>query len=68
MEWISVQDRDPEKSGHYLASDGDDVAELYFESRRKVNLWLEIDGKSSEPIDDITHWMPLPKPPTKQGI
>lgn len=67
MKWISVKDKHPGKSGHYLASDGDEVAELYFESRRKVNLWLEINGEPA-PIDDITHWMPLPKPPTKQGI
>jgi len=61
--WLSVKDRFPEKSGSYLASDGDTVAELHFETRGRLRLWLEPSGKPSEPIDDITHWMPLPEPP-----
>lgn len=68
MKWISVKDELPENSGNFLATDGDITTELYFEKRQRCHLWLESSGKPSEPIDDITHWMPLPKPPTKQGI
>ena len=62
-EWVEIAEHLPPKSGNYLVSDGEIVTELYLEKRRRINLWLEINGKSSEQIDDVTHWMYLPKPP-----
>lgn len=60
MEWISVDDRLPE-SGQalicHLSSYGLPVVSVSF-----------IQGKSfysgsSYPVQRVTHWMPLPKPP-----
>lgn len=55
MEWISVKDRYPEKSGMYLVWDTekDDVA--LFPWLGEPVLWWK-NGT-------ITHWMPVPDPP-----
>ena len=53
-EWIRVEDRLPE-DGQFVLSFGCEVYVL--EYRQK--LWWDCD----EPINKITHWMPLPEPP-----
>ena len=61
QEWISVKDRLPDSGKYVLAycSDG-----LYGEGHYRAyeNKWYlsKITYKS---IPDVTHWMPLPKPP-----
>lgn len=61
-EWISVKDRLPNKSGHYLA---------YIKNRNAIyvekwenNLWFLYDWWGI--TDDITHWMPFPEPPKEE--
>ena len=63
IEWISVHDMLPGRSCNCIATDGETVAELRFENRNRFGLWLEPSSIPNEPIDDITHWMPLPEPP-----
>ena len=62
MEWISVKDRLPEKSGDYLAftEKGIFIVLSYSEMHRAFNAydWCE----NITPIR-CTHWMPLPDAP-----
>lgn len=73
QEWISVKDKLPESSGHYLAcTKFNDMYVCDFEksSRPQKRRWqvvcecchAEDDQFSS---DDVTHWMPLPDLPQK---
>lgn len=63
MEWISIEDRLPEKDGFYLV-----YAKSYNAFFPDVSIQEYVreigftyDRYLSE--DSITHWMPLPKPP-----
>ena len=62
MEWISVDDELPKKSGDY-----DVQYSRYFNDTGRYNHsffpWLRYwhDEKYSDRI--VTHWMPLPEPP-----
>ena len=79
-EWISVEDRlpdiDPCGKGRYGGTrsvrvlctckqrDGRTfVKEGYYEPCGNGNVTWRIPGS----IDSVTHWMPLPEPPTKGG-
>jgi hypothetical protein len=56
--WISVQDRQPEKVGHYLGWDaGHGASTAFFNEGR----WQDCFGWEDAPI---THWMPLPPMPS----
>ena len=79
QEWISVDDRLPEKDGAYL------VTTNSFGDRQSVKLrWFAKNGENVDahdlagqkdvwylydiecgyvPINSVTHWMPLPLPP-----
>lgn len=59
--WISVEDRLPEKEGHYLASDGPSVFEAFFGGE---TTWYD----PVEEWDEYTvdHWMQLPEPPKEE--
>jgi hypothetical protein len=65
MEWISVNDRLPEEDEDVLvmtaegkfASGGMHVASL-----DEDGVWYPSHGDGWE-FPDVTHWMPLPKPP-----
>ena len=79
QEWISVEDRLPEKDGAYL------VTTNSFGDRQRVKLrWFAKDGENVDTsdlagqknvwylydiecgyvsINSVTHWMPLPQPP-----
>ena len=63
MEWISVKDRLPERSGEYLVftANGAYMALEYSEKHRAFNAsdWLEDANKAIS----CTHWMPLPDVP-----
>ena len=60
--WISVEDELPPNKGGF----SDEVLTYAYASKRYVvamfcyisNCWFGCD-------DSVTHWMPLPKPPTK---
>lgn len=62
-EWINVKDKLPSEKGYYLVAIPHkwrgisewNIITLYFRGKTK---WATCNG-------DITHWMPLPKPPEK---
>ena len=63
QEWISVDDRVPKNSGHYIVvhrnkhNGSTSIAiEAYIKCR--VGEWW-----SNDYVYDVTHWIPLPKPP-----
>ena len=55
-EWISVEERLPDKDGKYLA---------YYGRRGFIMLWYyhELEGVFGFEHWDVTHWMPLPEAP-----
>lgn len=65
MEWVSVEDMLPDITMPVM------VWDRYFLMCTAVlhidNKWLldatYIDGKNRIELDQVTHWMPLPKPP-----
>ena len=67
--WISVNDRLPnsDEGDDFLAvsKNGGLVSEAYFERDcgHGRNLWSDGSGN----FYDVTHWMPLPEPPKKEG-
>ena len=64
MEWISVKDKMPETDEfHFVNCLVCRFSKSVFEARwnPRVNDWQQL---SFEKLDNITHWMPLPEPPT----
>ena len=61
-EWISANDRPPEKAGDYLVSTKSGFVWTYF-FRPSIG-WYDSSGYLA---DDVTHWMPLPEPPMEEG-
>ena len=66
QEWIPVGERLPEESSYYLYAANspyrglkDGVGVSYYMHKSKK--WSKTNG------DYVTHWMPLPKPPGKDG-
>jgi hypothetical protein len=68
-EWISVEDRLPDKGQEVLAYRGDfngDMMNTYTYLGRKN--WEDDYGyRGSTVHEGITHWMPLPEPPKMKG-
>jgi hypothetical protein len=63
MEWISVKDKLPENASDVLVTDGDAQMVAFYGKLKK--LWIfHVDFWHHE---DVTHWMPLPEPPTVNG-
>lgn len=68
MEWISVEDRLPETWGSYLiyipggvgAGDGSILTARWFDIKQQ---WKAAQQHAI--FQDVTHWMPLPTPPTQ---
>lgn len=60
MKWISVKDKMPEEDQHVLITDGEDVVEGWLDTCSDKDVWYYSDYYQKQ---DITHWMPLPKPP-----
>ena len=54
--WIPVSERNPEKTGRYLVA---------CEGIRGTVIRVYKDGWSS--LQEVTHWMPLPKPPKERA-
>ena len=62
QEWISVKDRLPELGERVICTDGDAVFEQYrVEHSCVYGMWDRCGLKS--PMQEVTHWMPMPKPP-----
>ena len=60
QEWISVDDRLPEKYAMVLIYDGDSVEpSLFFGDLG----FYEADKYEANPFCGVTHWMPIPLPP-----
>lgn len=73
-QWISVEERLPDKEGKYLVTvyDGITPDVLYFYKRypycnRGIRtdrpVWCDCDDYGDFEEDSVTHWMPLPEPP-----
>lgn len=75
-QWISVEDRLPDKEGKYLVTvyDGITLAVLYFYKRYPYcnsgirtdrPVWCDYDNYGYGDFEEksVTHWMPLPEPP-----
>lgn len=62
-QWISVNDRLPEKNGRYLCRY---EQEVYEEVCRCTGFGMfdsDIGEKGGWLVGKVTHWMPLPEPP-----
>ena len=69
-EWISVDERLPDKFGKYLTyikshySSYVDI--LYYDSNQSA--WYFFDNEWGDcEVNDVTHWMPLPEAPKMKG-
>jgi len=59
--WISVEERLPEKSGHYLAVINGETGEAsYF--GHESHSWLDPVEELEDWTRFVSHWMPLPEP------
>lgn len=79
--WISVKDRLPDIGTEVLVYDGTDIVQAYVGIHKGIKRWVGsrnvtdsmADGyvqdrticKIGDTFDFITHWMPLPEPPTE---
>lgn len=61
MEWISVKDRLPNDSNEVIITDGRFVTGGY----GWYGDYFSNDYDDNMELSEITHWMPLPAPPTK---
>lgn len=65
QEWISVKDRLPDSNyGSVLiyTKDGGVAEGQYYDT---IKAWLQFRWSVEDA--EVTHWMPLPEPPTKKG-
>ena len=60
-EWISVEERLPERTGKYLV--------FTYNRRLYIGDFIDHYCDGNPQFDDykVTHWMPLPEPPKKDG-
>ena len=67
QEWISVDERLPERSTRVLAySKKYNEADVYYYGG--ADEWWDNDGWASAKYYEITHWMPLPGAPKMKGV
>lgn len=59
--WVPVEHRLPEQDGVYIVYDGESVYSAEYERGRPVSEWT--DDYEGYCDFDVTHWMPMPKPP-----
>jgi len=68
MEWINVKDRLPEEGSDVLAIIPKEEGGYYipFECEFDGRTFFNSDGYNERCYSHkVTHWMPIPKPPTK---
>lgn len=62
MEWISVKDQLPEKYKEVLVYSKERIFHAFWDNiSSSIYDWYDIQNLWI--IEDISHWMPLPKPP-----
>ena len=67
-EWISVEDKLPEKNQEVLVYRGDHSGLMNVYTYMDKNEWEDDYGYWGRTYDEgITHWMPLPKSPEKEN-
>lgn len=69
-QWISVEDRLPEKDGTYLVHYHDDVIGEYVITRqfwKKPNKFAPMEYFEEHTGRKALHWMPLPEAPKMKG-
>lgn len=69
-DWISVEERMPKPEVSVLIATVDDGLSIAFWCSY-IEWWYESPGHGKDPLDgdyyiaeDVTHWMPLPDPPS----
>jgi Protein of unknown function (DUF551) len=61
MEWISVKDRLPNMGIDVLVYSKDRIFHAWWDNISSSHDWYDI--QNTWIIEDVTHWMPLPKKP-----
>lgn len=65
MEWVKCSERMPEQTGDIIVvSDGIVMSGVSY-SRKKGFYLQALEYDADEPVDDVTHSMPLPEPPSE---
>lgn len=68
MDWISVKEKYPSiQDEEILAWDGEKVWLLYWNYAGRGRQTGFYHDDLGGPYETITHWMPLPEPPAKNG-
>ena len=63
MRWVSVKDELPNVNQYVIIYDGTSVKDFYyFNNLKEFRSFYEEDGIQPK-NENVTHWMPLPKPP-----
>jgi hypothetical protein len=61
--WTRIKDKLPTQDNYFLVFDGQDVIIAWFQHREVSNIKpLLFYNEYNHPLD-VTHWMPIPKPP-----
>jgi hypothetical protein len=64
--WIACSERMPEETGDIIVvSDGIVMSGISY-SRKKGFYLQALEYDADEPVDDVTHWMPLPAAPQQE--
>ena len=67
MEWVSVKDRLPTDYTTYIVCSDEDGTVWFMDYYGCGWESCDSDGESKIYKDDITHWMPLPPPPSSHN-
>ncbi|HAJ4242739.1 TPA: DUF551 domain-containing protein [Escherichia coli] len=65
MNWVKCSERMPEETDDIIVVSDDIVMSGISYSRRKGFYISALEYDEDAPIDDVTHWMPLPEPPSE---
>jgi hypothetical protein len=67
VEWISVKDRLPddyfEKLCYITANNGEKYIKSSHLNPARTGFYVEYSRDGTRPIEEVTHWQPLPNPP-----
>jgi hypothetical protein len=64
--WVACSERMPEEAGDIIVvSDGIVMSGISY-SRKKGFYLQALEYDADEPVDDVTHWMPLPAAPHQE--